>query len=189
MERIQKFGGVKINSQKNTATLTLRIRISNAQTGEIIATSEADGEASTTSTGIDFHRKDFDWNSSEVKSSAPGKAIDQAMKKAVKIISAGLAGEIWTAKVLNQDPATKRIILDAGSKNGLQKDAELVVYHRSASVINPETGESFPGDEVEVGRICIARLEGRVAYAKIIKGAGFKPGDIVRLPDTEISAR
>ena len=107
----------------------------------------------------------------------------------MKLISAELAGEIWTAKVVNQDLTTRRVILNAGSKSGLQNGMELVVYHRSAGGVNPDTGEMISGDEVEVGRICIARLEGGAAFARVLTGAGFRAGDIVRLSETIASAR
>ncbi len=173
--------GVNIGDQKQTAKVSLNIRISDAQTGELIASETASGEDTVKTRGIIVNIGGLNFNSEKFRSSAPGKAIDKALEQAVNFISVKLSGQKWTAKVVKLDELTGRVLINSGSSRGVSAGMELAIYRRSADTTDPDTGAVIPGDEVKVGQISIERVESGYSYGKVTAGQAFKTGDIARL--------
>ncbi len=178
--KIGNFGG-----RSQTAQMSLNIRISDAQTGEIIASETEVGKQTSKSNFLDVHIAGINFNNEKFKDSAPGKAIDEALDKAVKLVCTKLGGQQkWTAKVVKQDEETGRVTINAGSSRGLAPGQELTVYHRGSAGTDPDTGLDIPGDEVRVGLIRIDRAEGGYSYATVLSGKNFRSGDIARAEDS-----
>ena len=175
------FGGIHLGGKKAESTVTLSIRISDAQTSEIIDTQTATGKAEAKSNGIGLNFQGADISSEQFQSSPAGQAVDRALDDAVAKIVARLSKEPWTALVAAQDKATNRVIINAGNQSGVQIGQVFTVYHAGNPVLDPDTGEKISeGDEVKIGRIKIVRVDRNASYADILEGTTFQPRDIVK---------
>jgi len=173
------LGGITVGNSKTTDTLTLSIRISNAQTSEILDTQKSIGTSESKSSSLSVGNL---YNNSDFAKSAAGAAVDAALDDAVSKIVARLSQEPWTALVAARDKSTNRIIINAGNLAGVQTGQTFDVWRAGGVVTDPDTGEIISkGDETKIGRITIVRVEENASYADIVSGTDFQPRDIVRL--------
>ena len=175
------FGGIHLGGKKAESTVTLSIRISDAQTSEIIDTQTATGKAEAKSSGLGLSLAGTNFSNEQFQSSPAGQAVDLALDDAVAKIVARLSKEPWTALVAAQDKATNRVIINAGSLSGVEVGQVFDIYHAGNPVLDPDTGEKISeGDEVKIGRIKIVRVDRNASYADIVDGVTFQPRDIVK---------
>lgn len=173
--------GQRIGDKKETVELRLNIRISDAQSSRLLDSETVSGKQSTKSSGLDLRVGGIDFSNQKYQESAAGKAVEEALEKAVTYLTGRLSHEKWQASVLKQDEVTKRVIINAGSNSGVTEGMELQVLHKSADIEDPSSGEMIPGDEVAVGVIRIERVEKGYAYARVLSGSTFKAGDVARV--------
>lgn len=177
------FGGLSFGGKKAESSVTLSIRISDAQTSEIIDTQMAVGKAQAKSSGIGLNLAGANFTNEQFQASPAGQAVDLALDDAVAKIVARLSKEPWTALVAAQDKTTNRVIINAGNLSGVDIGQVFDVYRAGQPVLDPDTGEKISnGDEVKIGRIKVARVERNASYADILDGQDFQAHDIIRLP-------
>lgn len=177
-----KIGPVRVQRGKKKVTLTLNIRISDAETSSTLETQTATGSAETKSGGMSASLKGWDFRDSQTKSSPIGKCVADALDKAVSQIVDRLSKESWYAKVATYDARTGRVVINAGTDSGVTQGMEFFVYKSSGQVIDPDTGDIIShGDETVIGRIRVERVERAAAFAKVLSGNGFTTRNIVRL--------
>ena len=123
------FGGIHLGGKKAESTVTLSIRISDAQTSEIIDTQTATGKAEAKSSGLGLNFQGANFSNDQFQSSPAGQAVDRALDDAVAKIVARLSKEPWTALVAAQDKATNRVIINAGNQSGVEVGQVFIVYH------------------------------------------------------------
>jgi curli biogenesis system outer membrane secretion channel CsgG len=175
------IGGIRLGEAKTSASLTLNIRISDAQTSEILDTQTSQGSSDSSAFGIKLRVLDAGFKFSQFKSSPAGKAVDEALDKAVDKIVARLSNEPWTALVAAQDTETSRVIINAGSASGVREGMEFNIFRAGKVVRDPDTGEIISkGDETRIGRIKIVRVEKNAAYGEVLWGKRFEVRDLVR---------
>ncbi len=175
------FGGIHLGGKKAESTVTLSVRISDAQTSEIIDTQTATGKAEAKSSGLGLNFQGANFSNDQFQSSPAGQAVDRALDDAVAKIVARLSKEPWTALVAAQDKATNRVIINAGNQSGVEVGQVFIVYHAGNPVLDPDTGQKISeGDEVKIGRIKIIRVDRNASYADILEGTTFQPRDIVK---------
>lgn len=180
------FGGIHLGGKKAESTVTLSIRISDAQTSEIIDTQTATGKAEAKSSGLGLNLAGANFSNEQFQSSPAGQAVDLALDDAVAKIVARLSKEPWTALVAAQDKTTNRVIINAGNQSGVQIGQVFDVYRAGNPVLDPDTGEKISeGDETKVGSLKVVRVERNASYADIIDGKTFQPRDIVKALGTE----
>ncbi len=177
------IGGLALGQAKQEATLTLNIRISDAQTSEIIDSQTAMGRAQAKASGGAVRLGSAGFNDEQFNASPAGQAVDQALDDAVSQIVARLSKEPWSALIAAKDPVTGRIIINAGDLAGVTTGLTLDVYHASAPVLDPDTGETISaGDKVKVGTIKVVRVEHTAAFCEVVAGKSFLVHDIVQAP-------
>ena len=175
------FGGLSFGGKKAESTVTLSIRISDAQTSEIIDTQTATGKAQAKSNGLGLNFSGVNFTNDQFQSSPAGQAVDKALDDAVAKIVARLSKEPWTALVAAQDKTTNRVIINAGNLSGVEVGQVFDIYRAGQAVLDPDTGEKISeGDEVKIGRIKIARVDRSASYADILDGQDFQARDIVK---------
>lgn len=180
------FGGISFGSKKAESTVTLSIRISDAQTSEIIDTQTATGKAQAKSNGIGLNFSGANITNDQFESSPAGQAVDKALDDAVAKIVTRLSKEPWTALVATQDKTTNRVIINAGNQSGVEVGQIFNIYRAGHPVLDPDTGEKISeGDEVKIGRIKVARVERNASYADILEGHDFQARDIVKSTASE----
>ena len=178
-----EWGPFSNRSEEQTVTITLNIRIFDAMTSETIETSSVEGQQTTKKRGIRVNLPGPKGEQETESDSPVSKAVDEALGKAVALITERISKQPWYALVATQDVTTGRVIIAAGNTAGVKVGQEFVVNHAGEPVIDPGTGDVISrGDETKVGRIRIVRVERSASFADVLDGTGFKAGDVVRLP-------
>ncbi|MDR3706813.1 MAG: CsgG/HfaB family protein [Capsulimonadaceae bacterium] len=175
------FGNLVIGAKKSQATLTLNIRISNAQTSEILDTQTASGKAESGGIGVAGDINGTRFGMADFNKSPAGKAVNDALDDAVSKIIGRLSKEPWRASVAAQDPETRRVIINAGDLAGVSEGMTFDVFRAGHPVIDPDTGQIISaGDRTRVGRIRVVRVEHNASYCDVVEGGKFLPRDIVQ---------
>lgn len=176
------LGGIlKVGGKKAKTTLSINLRISDAETSETIDSVTANGDSESKGGDISINLGGISGGKSDNKQAALSKVVSACLNDAVTKISARLAKEPWYALVAGQDATTHRVILAAGSEAGIAAGMEFAVNKTGEPVRDPESGDVLSrGDETPIGRIRIVRVERNVAYADVVSGSGFGPGNMVR---------
>jgi curli biogenesis system outer membrane secretion channel CsgG len=179
--RAVDLGPFKVGQRRQDATVTLNIRISDAQSSEVLFTATAEGKHSCKDTSVGVDLGGIKIGDSRYNESAPGRAIDQAVSAAVDKVVERMRQEKWSALVAAQDEQTGRVIINAGSASGVAVGQEFDVYRTGKMVRDPDTGAIISrGDEVRIGTIRIARVDNGVAYADPVEGKQFEARNVVR---------
>lgn len=89
----------------------------------------------------------------------------------------------WSAKVVTFQNGT--VFINAGTNQGLKVGDVFHVYVKGDALIDPDTGLSLGSEETKIGEIKITDAgvgQGKASKCTVLNGAGFKAGDIVRIP-------
>ena len=178
-----RIGGIDFGDRSLEVMLSLNIRISDAQTGEILESATAEGKQKTKSSDLGIRLPGVrDYGKSDEKSTPFSQVVEKALDTAVQKIIKRLGNEPWSALVAKQDKNTGRVILATGTDAGLSIGMELAVYKAGDATIHPETGDYLtPGDEVQIGRVRIVRLDRNIAFCDVLEGKRFSAKNIARL--------
>lgn len=183
-----KSGGGGISTQlgsffnrKTETTLTINIRISDAETSRTIETQTAKGSARVKSGNNGISLMGIDWRSDSKKSDPLADVVQKTLDDAVSQICDRLAKEPWSAMVAAQDKSTGRVIINAGDDSGVTTGMVFNVYKTGGAIYDPVTGDVLTeGDETLIGRIRIVRSSRGVAFGEVVNGKTFQAGNIVR---------
>ena len=176
------FGGAHVGSKKTEDTLVLNIRISDAKNGDVIDTQTAQGKVESKGHNAGVALMGNSIGTDQFHASPAGQAVDQALDDAVKQIVKRLSQEPWQAMVAGQDARTKRVLINAGDLAGVTLGQEFNVYASGDPIRDPVSLQILSyGDDVNVGRIRVQRVEHNVSYCDIISGTTFKSLDIVKV--------
>ena len=170
--------GAKINAK--TARAAVDIRLVNTTTGEIIAAETEEGTESTVGLGGRYQSYNFadfsQWNDTDI-----GKAAREAIDETVGLITKNMAKVPWSGRIIKMSE-DGTVIMKPGSEANVTADMEFDVFHPGEELKDPDTGLVLGHEEKKVGRIRVTEdmLEGKAARAKVLSGAAFQTGDIVR---------
>ena len=175
------IGPFQNRSGKMTVTLTIDLRISDAETSAVLDTASAEGKQETREDGFKVDLGGLGYGKENTKQTPFSKVVEAALNDAVDKIVARLGKEPWTALIAAQDTSTGRIIINAGKEAGVVEGMEFDVLKPGGEVRDPDTGDLLTrGDEVKIGRIRVARVERNVAFCDIVDGKTFEPRQIIR---------
>ncbi len=173
-------GGVHIGKKGYHATVD--IRIVDAETGEIVFADSASHSKSTVNVrvfgfggGERFNEK----RATEVMRVAVQKL---AAKIAETHLKSGVAraNPAMAAQVLVADVDGKIITLNKGQSAGYSVGQKIGIYRLGKVIKDPASGKVLKKKYKKVGVIRITAVEDGYAEGRIISGAGFKVGDMVR---------
>jgi curli biogenesis system outer membrane secretion channel CsgG len=175
------LGSIRLGGARTSAEVTLNVRISDAQTSEIIETQTTKGSCDSSAVGIKVRVLGGGFNLSQFKSSPAGKAVDKALDAAIDKIIVRLSQEPWTALVAAQDASSGDVIINAGDLSGVRPGMEFDVFHVGQPVRDPDSGDIISkGSEKKIGRIKITQVEKNAAHADVLWGKTFRVRDLVR---------
>jgi curli biogenesis system outer membrane secretion channel CsgG len=171
-------GGVK----GQYAIVEISLRLVDNTTGEIIATSKAEGRASSggAHVGVMDDRTGANVGANTFKTTPLGKAAAAAISAAVEKIALGLDKVPWSAQIV--EAADGRAYVNIGSDQNIPPGTVLKVYRKTKTLTDPTTGALLEVLMDDVGSIEIQEVRERVSTAKVIGDGAVNRGDIVRLP-------
>ena len=164
-------GNVDLIGRKKTqkATATVNIRLIEVETGRIIYSEEASGEALTetkTVMGIG--------SSADYDSSLNDQAISAAISKLVDNVINNLLDKPWKSYILAKEEGV--YIISGGKSQGIKVGDVFNVMERGKKVKNPQTNMmiELPGKkvgELRVDNLMGSNIDDEVAMATLVSGA------------------
>jgi len=173
--------GAGVNTK--TARAAVDIRLVNTTTGEIIAAETEEGTESTVGVGVRYEDINFSdlsaWNDTDL-----GKACREAVNGCVELITDNMDKIPWSGRIIKVS-SDGSIIMKPGSEGNVQNGMLFDVFRVGEELKDPDTGLALGFEESKVGQIKAQgdMLAGKAAKASVVSGAGFKAGDIIRLPE------
>jgi curli biogenesis system outer membrane secretion channel CsgG len=187
--KINVLKGVDLSRTDTEASIKIDVRMYDTTTGQIIASTSAEGKAKASATSINVDRPDYKVGGGAFNNSPLGHAVRQAMEKAVIFISKEMESQKWEARVMDIDqdegkPVTA-IYINAGSLAGIKVGDELILTQPGRPLKDPETG-LFTGRHTKGkvrGRCKVESVDDKVATLVPISGEGFAKDDLARFPE------
>ncbi len=185
-----KYGLGNLGVKKAKAVVVISARMVNTSTGEILAVANGKGESKrsgvTTGGGggnwAGGGNGQLDMGSSNFGDTILGEAVHQAVDQMAKDLEQN-AGKLPTnVVVLNgevADVSGNTIIINIGSKAGVQVGAKLSVMHFVRAVKDPATGKILKKIENPVGDLTITEVDTDSATGTFTGAAVPKVGDSV----------
>lgn len=183
------LGGFK---QKQTkAIVGLTGRVVSVDTGEILAAAEGMGESKRTSTSLTggggswsgFGAGNVNFGSSDFQNTIIGEAV----KLAVEQMSTNVVAERSKVAVrhvvvqgLVAGVAGTQVVLNVGSRAGVQVGDQLSVERVSQEFKDPATGKVIRRLSSSIGIVRVVDVDAESAVAEIVSGTGFKANDMVK---------
>ncbi|HEV8524621.1 MAG TPA: CsgG/HfaB family protein [Terriglobales bacterium] len=183
------LGGIK--HKKSKAIVAVDARLVDIDTAEILAVADGKGESTRSSTSVlggggnwrGFGAGGVDFSSSNFQETIIGEAV----KAAVEQMSAGVIGanaKLQTRQVIVSGLVAfiegANLVLNVGVKSGLKAGDKLSVERVTREIKDPATGAVIRRMASQIGTIEVTELDEGSAVAKILNGAGFKVGDVVK---------
>lgn len=171
-----------------SARVSLNLRITDVETGEVIASVRADGtaRAGVLGTTVDYRRLAFGGDA--FFQTPLGRATETAIRDAVDRILDRLPIEYWMPRVA--DVVDGRVVINGGENVSLTAGLELIAREAPRVVTDPLTGDpldAFPGRVI--GRLRIEEVRPTTALATPLEGGPFPRGAWLEVWPSANSAR
>lgn len=184
-DRNTGFGmfGFGFGNQTKKALVTINSRLVNTTTGEILMTAEGkaevaqvDGQVRVRGVGVGTSTN----NDATLLTVATQDAVKQIITKMEE-----KQGELSTiAKVLPTtsgliaDVSGNTVVINKGNQHGYGKGLKLSIERVSREIKDPATGKVIRRVTSQLGIVELTEVDGTSSVGKVVKGAGFKVGDI-----------
>jgi curli biogenesis system outer membrane secretion channel CsgG len=166
-----------IGKQKlQQATATVDVRVVDAETGQVLFADSGTGIYETKTTEVLGIGQQAGYDET-----LGGNALRAAIAQFIDNLLDRMAKIEWSGRVA--DVQEGDVIINAGQKTGLKVGDRLVSFTLGKEVIDPDTGVSMGRVRGQKkGTLEITEFFGEDgAITKVVEGAGFVKGDIVRL--------
>lgn len=170
--------GAGVQSRKSTVKISLRLI--DATTGQVVATSSAEGLG--TSRDMDAGVVDLNTGATlglnRLKSTSMGKALEDAIRKALADLSVDSKRTPWTGLVV--DVRGETIILNAGADQNVGEGMVFGVYRKGETLTDPGTGEVLDVDIQRLGSVRVESVRDKVSIARMVEGQSPTRGDLLK---------
>src|SRR5438552_3868046 len=170
---------------------TVDARMVDIDTAEILGVADGKGESSRESTSLlggggswhGFGAGNVDFGSSDFENTIIGEAVKGAVTQLSTGIIANkdkLQARIITVQGLVAAVDGGDIVLNVGAKTGLKVGDQMTVERVSKEIKDPSTGQVIRRVSSKLGVIQVTDVDDGSSVAKVVSGAGFKVGDLVK---------
>lgn len=173
--------GASAGVKGQRAIVAISLRVIDTATGQVIATSSAEGSATATEAeagAIDL-RTGASFRTNAFRATPLGKAAEDAVREAVEQIALGAAKTPWSAHVVETDGAD--VYVSAGADQNLKPGAVLSVWRVRKVLTDPVTGVVLETLMDRVGEVRIGTVREKVSIGVLTGGQTPVRGDVVRL--------
>ncbi len=183
-------GGFSHHSSK--AIVGISARLVNVETGEILGVADGMGQSKREGFGLagggggwnGWGGGAVDFGSSGFQSTIIGEATKQAVDNLVgQLVAAAPNMQTHARNITGIVAAVDggSIVLNIGSRAGLNVGDQLTVEHVTREVKDPNTGAVLRRLTVPVGIIAVTDVDEGSAVCAPVAGSGFQEGDIVKV--------
>lgn len=170
--------GAGIQSRKSTVKISLRLI--DAATGQVVATSSAEGTGSSRDmdAGVVDLNNGATLGLNTLKSTSMGKALEDAIRKALAGLTVDNKRAPWTGLVV--DVRGDTVILNAGADQNVGAGMVFGVYRRGETLTDPGTGEVLDVDIQRLGSVQVESVRDKVSTARMVEGQSPARGDLLK---------
>jgi curli biogenesis system outer membrane secretion channel CsgG len=185
------FGAGKVGTSSGKAKVSIDARVINVNTGEIMAVADGTGESKRSglmlgglgagSGGVGGG--EIDMGSSDFRETILGEAVHAAVDDlSTELLEANAKIPQIERKVngLVAYVDAGLVIINIGSKNGVEPGMELSVERIKTTVKDPATGKVLREITDPIGTIRVTKVDDASAEATVISGSGFQTADVVK---------
>jgi hypothetical protein len=184
------FGGGKVGTSSGKAKVSIDARIINVNTGEIVAVADGTGESKRSGLmlggigagGGSIGGGEIDMGSSDFRETILGEAVHSAVDDlSTELLEADAKIPQVERKVRGLVAYVNGglVIINIGSKNGVESGMELSVERVKATVKDPATGKVLREISDPIGSIRVTKVDDASAEATVISGSGIQVEDVV----------
>lgn len=172
--------GNNVGYSGQTAEVEINLRLVDTTNGQVLFSGAAKGTASANGVSAEIYNKaGMNFGGQQFFSTPLGKAAQDAMQSAVKLIVVWMDKVPWSAAVIDNDNGT--IYINAGANQNMHQGMTLHVYRAAKPLVDPNTGEVLDVLTSNVGTIEIQTVRDRVSICTVASGNGPARGDILKL--------
>lgn len=165
------FGG-------STAKVSLNLRVSDVETGEILASVRADGTAGSRFFGGAVNYKQVSFGGDAFFRTPLGRATESAMRRAVDEILHILPAEYWEPRIA--EIVDGQAVVNGGENVGLRAGTEFIVRGEGKTITDPITGDAIERIAGPVlGLIRVVNVRATASYADILQGQNLQRGALL----------
>ncbi|MBI3758417.1 MAG: hypothetical protein HY269_01525 [Deltaproteobacteria bacterium] len=162
------------------AVVAINLRIIDMATGQVIATSKAEGHASAGGFSADAYTAGGMEIGGEAFSNTPlGKAAEQAIQQALRQITDGMSNVPWSALVVENIGGN--VYVNAGADANMKEGTILHVYRKARELTDPATGAVIDTLVDKVGTVRVQSVREKTSVATMIEGGAPVRGDMLKL--------
>lgn len=166
------------------ARVAIHLRIDDVESGEVIRSVKADGNATSTGVGGMAEYKDVAFGGDAFYRTPLGHATEQAIGRAVNQILKALPKDSWTWKPRVAEAADEACVVNGGKNVGLKPGARFLVRESPRAITDPVTGnvlERLPGRVI--GRITVTEVRPLSSTARVDEGRVARNDVLERIRD------
>jgi len=170
--------GAGLQSRKSTVRVSLRLI--DATTGQVVATSSADGVGTSrdADAGVVDLNNGTTLGLNALKSTSAGQALEDAIRKALIGLKADRTRAPWTGRVV--DVRGESVILNAGADQNVAAGMTFGVYRQGDVLTDPGTGEVLDVDFQRLGSVQVESVREKVSIARMVEGQSPSRGDLLK---------
>lgn len=174
--------GLGVAGERVSAEVIIDLRLIDANTGSVIASTKGHGRASQVGVASDLLKGEKSYSADASMTTPLGKASRQALSDAVTGLLQRMPVIRWSARVV--DVRNGVVYLGATQSDGMKPGLELDVYEVGEPLVDPSTGESLGAPERLVGTIKVETMLEKFSTASVVTGDGIARGQIARIRGT-----
>lgn len=172
--------GLGAGVQARKSTVKVSLRMIDAATGQVVATSSAEGIGSSrdVDAGVVDLNNGATLGLNALKSTSMGKALEDAIRKALAGLAVDSRSTPWTGLVV--DVRGDAVILNAGADQNVGVGMVFGVYRRGETLTDPGTGEVLDVDIQRLGSVRVESVRDRISTARMVEGQSPTRGDLLK---------
>src|SRR4029079_3068929 len=141
--------GLDAGVERVTASVSIDLRLSDAVTGQVIASIKGDGKAAQQGVTTRLTQDEKKYDGSVSLSTPLGKASREAIMKSIAGIIDNVPKVKWSARVIDFRDGV--VYVNAGATNGMTKGMALEVFDTQTTLIDSEKGRNIGTTEYRSG--------------------------------------
>ena len=181
------FGANKIflRGKGQRARVSMNLKVYDVETGEVIASVETAGTASSGAFGGAANYEQMTFGGEAFYKTPLGKATRQAMERAIHKIVQVLPQKEWKARVAYREGIG--VIINGGSNVGVQLGDKFAVRGAPQAITDPVSGEVLREMAGQiVGQLVVEQVESQSAAARLIYGEAERGSVLERIDPRDL---
>ncbi len=166
------FKGISIGGSKGQAEMNVTIYLVNAETGQVVASTDITGKSGRQGFSIGYHGSELGGLTGSLggkKKDNMGKALEDAVGQAVRFLIGQLESIPWEGSVVLVKG--DKVVINRGAREGVEVGRVFRVGDVE-ELVDPDTGEVLDSEMTQVATIKVNQVKEKIAYCSFVDGAG-----------------